>query len=243
MGADVPVSRYSQTLRLLLVVSALAYGAPIARAWAENGGAGPRGGLGGEGVGDGVSAGGGPAGPSVSVTGGGGNAAASVGVSTNGASGGGNAPAGASVSGSGFGGSSAGGSSVSGGGNWGGGSAGSAGGSGSGGSGSTPFGAFWNNLRDPSGAGDGPGKAQSERRSELKSEQRLARDAVSRGLIQPLDAILPKVQEKVPGSLLSVRLRRDESGAWIYGLVILSPDGKYRRVLVDAAENRILQAK
>ena len=99
--------------------------------------------------------------------------------------------------------------------------------------------AFTRGRAEPSA----PAKAQAERRSELKSEQRLAREAVSRGLIQPLDAILPKVDEKVPGSLLSVRLRRDESGAWMYDLVILSPEGKYRKVLVDAAENRILQTK
>jgi uncharacterized membrane protein YkoI len=126
-------------------------------------------------------------------------------------------------------------------GGWGGGAG--AGNAGAGGSAATPFGALWNSLHEGPGASEAPAKGQVERRNELKSEQRLAREAVSRGLIEPLDAILPKVQQKVPGSLLSVRLRQNENGAWIYGLVILSPEGKYRRVLVDAAENRILQAK
>jgi len=86
-------------------------------------------------------------------------------------------------------------------------------------------------------------RAGNEGRSELRSEQGLARDAVSRGLVQPLDAILRNVETAVSGSVLSARLKRDDGGVWIYKLVILSPEGRYRNVIVDAARNAILQIR
>ena len=86
-------------------------------------------------------------------------------------------------------------------------------------------------------------RAGNEGRSELRSEQGLARDAVSRGLVQPLDSILRNVETAVPGSVLSERLKRDDGGVWMYRLVILSPEGRYRNVIVDAARNAILQIR
>ena len=86
-------------------------------------------------------------------------------------------------------------------------------------------------------------RAGNAGRSELRSEQGLARDALSRGLVQPLDSILRNVETAVPGSVLSARLKRDDGGVWIYRLVILSPEGRYRNVVVDAARNAILQIR
>ena len=80
-------------------------------------------------------------------------------------------------------------------------------------------------------------------RSELRSEQDMARDAMSRGQIHPLDSILRHVESVVPGPVLSARLRKDGAGAWTYSLVILSPDGRYHRVEVDAVTNAIIQSK
>ena len=77
----------------------------------------------------------------------------------------------------------------------------------------------------------------------MRSEQGLARDAVSRGLVQPLDSILSNVETTVPGSALSARLKKGDDGVWIYRLVILSPEGRYRNVIVDAARNAILQIR
>jgi hypothetical protein len=84
-------------------------------------------------------------------------------------------------------------------------------------------------------------RATDARHDELHSEQGLARDAVSRGLVRPLESILREVEAAAPGSVLSVRLKKDERGVWIYSLVILSADGRYRNVVVDAARNHILQ--
>src|SRR5271165_393551 len=86
-------------------------------------------------------------------------------------------------------------------------------------------------------------RATEGRRGEMRSEQGLARDAVSRGLVQPLDSILSNVETTVPGSVLSARLKKGDDGVWIYRLVILSPEGRYRNVIVDAARNTILQIR
>jgi uncharacterized membrane protein YkoI len=100
------------------------------------------------------------------------------------------------------------------------------------------WGGFLTGGRNPARYGAG-----NEGRSELRSEQGLARDAVSRGLVQPLDSILRNVESAVPGSVLSARLKRDDGGVWLYRLVILSPEGRYRNVIVDAARNAILQVR
>ena len=48
------------------------------------------------------------------------------------------------------------------------------------------------------------------KRSETQREQALARDAVARGQIQPLDAIMRNVRNTVHGELLSARLQRGQ---------------------------------
>src|SRR5271166_1232141 len=86
-------------------------------------------------------------------------------------------------------------------------------------------------------------RATDGKRGEMQSEQGLARDAVSRGLVQPLDSILTNVGTTVPGSVLSASLKKGDDGVWIYKLVILSREGRYRNVIVDAARNAILQIR
>ena len=93
------------------------------------------------------------------------------------------------------------------------------------------------------GAASGIARSPQSGRRDLQFEQGLARDAVSRGQIQPLDSILGTVQAAVPGSVLSARLKKDDEGVWIYRMVILTPDGRYRNVVVDAARSVIIQIK
>jgi uncharacterized membrane protein YkoI len=47
----------------------------------------------------------------------------------------------------------------------------------------------------------------------------------------------------VPGRLLDVDLRQSSSGAWLYELVVLTHDRKYREVTVDARSKRILRIR
>jgi uncharacterized membrane protein YkoI len=79
------------------------------------------------------------------------------------------------------------------------------------------------------------------KRSEMQRQQNLAREAVSRGQIQPLEAIWRNVRNAVHGELLSARLEKDDAGGWTYRLVVLADNGRYRRILVDAGRNVILK--
>ena len=103
--------------------------------------------------------------------------------------------------------------------------------------------AGWQRRNGFSTGGGRSARMNAAGRSELRSEQDMARDAMSRGQIHPLDAILRHVASVIPGPVLSARLRKDRAGAWIYSLVILSPDGHYHRVAVDAVTNVIIQSK
>lgn len=67
-----------------------------------------------------------------------------------------------------------------------------------------------------------------------------AREAVSSGQAQPLDAILPKVRARYPGRLLDAKLTGSR-GKYRYVIKILDKNGKVRRVTVDARSGRILK--
>lgn len=67
-----------------------------------------------------------------------------------------------------------------------------------------------------------------------------AREAVSSGQAQPLDAILPKVRARYPGRLLDAKLTGSR-GKYRYVIKILNKNGKVRRVTVDARSGRILK--
>ncbi|WP_293863077.1 PepSY domain-containing protein [uncultured Alsobacter sp.] len=54
-----------------------------------------------------------------------------------------------------------------------------------------------------------------------------------------MSSVLAKVRETVEGSVLQVDLS-GAAGAWRYEVLVLSTDGRYREVLVDAQNNRVL---
>lgn len=80
-------------------------------------------------------------------------------------------------------------------------------------------------------------------RGTWRSSSKHAREAVSGGQAEPLSAVLPMVFAAVPGRLLDVDLRQSPSGAWLYELVVLTRDRKYREVTVDARSKRILRIR
>lgn len=75
------------------------------------------------------------------------------------------------------------------------------------------------------------------------SDQDRAREAVKRGQIVPLASVLKTVQNSVPGDVLKVGLNRDVEGSWKYSITVLTPQGYYRDVNVDAGSNQITQIK
>jgi hypothetical protein len=75
------------------------------------------------------------------------------------------------------------------------------------------------------------------------SDQDSAREAVKKGQIVPLASILKTIQGSVPGDVLKVALVRDVKGSWSYSITVLTPQGYYRDVNVDAGSNEITQIK
>jgi uncharacterized membrane protein YkoI len=69
------------------------------------------------------------------------------------------------------------------------------------------------------------------------------RTAVSRGWALPLSQIAPTVQRAVPGQILDVTLEQTARDGWVYGFVVLTREGGYRDIVVDARRNEILEIR
>jgi hypothetical protein len=74
-------------------------------------------------------------------------------------------------------------------------------------------------------------------------DQDRAREAVKKGQIVPLASILKTIQKSVPGDVLKVALVHDVEGSWSYSVTVLTPQGYYRDVDVDAGAGQITQIK
>jgi hypothetical protein len=104
--------------------------------------------------------------------------------------------------------------------------------SGAAGSGSAPGYDWTGSARDPAALSLVP-----------QFEQDRAREALRRGWVLPLGNVLANVRKSVPGDVLDVRLKHESDGEWVYALMVLTPDGRYRDVAVDAKSCRILWIK
>lgn len=89
----------------------------------------------------------------------------------------------------------------------------------------------------------GRGDPDAARRAELRREQNEAREAEALGQIRPFEAILSAVNTAYPGELLSARLEKDPAGVWTYRLVVLSGNGRYQQIVVDAEKNLIREVR
>lgn len=78
-----------------------------------------------------------------------------------------------------------------------------------------------------------PGRADDERDHEL------ARAAVARGEILPLEEILRRLPKAAGERLLEVEVERDD-GRWIYEIELVDPAGRVRELEVDARDGRVL---
>lgn len=74
------------------------------------------------------------------------------------------------------------------------------------------------------------------------SEHEYALDLVKNGSALPLADILVEVQKTVPGDLLEARLKK-RHGILVYILSILSKDGTYSIVAVNAKDKTILSVQ
>lgn len=76
---------------------------------------------------------------------------------------------------------------------------------------------------------------------EARQEQDEARAAVESGAILPLEAILTKLRQRLPGDIVKVKLER-EGGAWVYEFRLVDSRGHLREISVDAATGALKDA-
>lgn len=70
----------------------------------------------------------------------------------------------------------------------------------------------------------------------------LARQALERGEVLPLEAVLAEVRKSVSGEVAGIELER-EHGVWLYEIKMIGPGGALTEVKVDARTGRILRSK
>ena len=70
-------------------------------------------------------------------------------------------------------------------------------------------------------------------------DHELARQALQRKEILPLDQVLAAIRDRVPGEIVEIELER-EKDRWIYEVEIIDETGRMRDVLVDAKNAEII---
>jgi hypothetical protein len=70
--------------------------------------------------------------------------------------------------------------------------------------------------------------------SDQDSDQDRASNAVATGKVKPLRQVLRVVRDQFPGDVLRVKLGRS-SGTYFYRITVLTDEGRYREVVVDAS--------
>jgi uncharacterized membrane protein YkoI len=70
----------------------------------------------------------------------------------------------------------------------------------------------------------------------------VAREALERGEIMPLEKVVAEVRKTISGKLVGVDLER-KRGAWVYEIKVLAPDGSMIEVYADARTAVIMKVK
>lgn len=71
-------------------------------------------------------------------------------------------------------------------------------------------------------------------------DEELARRALEKGEVLPLERIMAQLRDKVPGEISGIELEK-EKGIWIYEFKIISPGGRMTKVRVNAATGQIVR--
>jgi Peptidase propeptide and YPEB domain len=94
-----------------------------------------------------------------------------------------------------------------------------------------------------SGSGNDDGDDDESEDRDDDSDLRLdASAAVAQGEIAAVSKVIRIALERVPGKVISVRLKR-ESSTYMYRIKILTSQGRKREVYVDARSQRIFRVK
>ena len=75
-----------------------------------------------------------------------------------------------------------------------------------------------------------------------RKDHDIARQALERGEIVPLDTVLAQVRQQVSGEIVGVELE-GEQGKWSYEIKVIGPTGVMIKIKVDAATGVIMRTK
>ena len=98
-------------------------------------------------------------------------------------------------------------------------------------------------VRTGRSAISGPFNWIAGRTKAAPNDQDKAMAAVRSGEIVPLASVLKTVEKSVPGDVLNVSLTHDVVGSWNYTITVLTPQGYYRDVDVDAGKNNVTSVR
>ena len=76
-----------------------------------------------------------------------------------------------------------------------------------------------------------------ESEHEARDEDR-ARQALERGEILPLDQVIARLRDAVPGEVSGVELEK-ENGIWVYEFKVISAAGRMNEVRIDAKTGKL----
>jgi uncharacterized membrane protein YkoI len=74
-----------------------------------------------------------------------------------------------------------------------------------------------------------------------QAPQNRAAEAVASGHAAPLSQVMAMVRVAVPGEVLDVALNEGAGGVWTYRFTVLTRQGEYCDVTVDARRNKLMQ--
>jgi uncharacterized membrane protein YkoI len=62
-------------------------------------------------------------------------------------------------------------------------------------------------------------------------------------LAKPLDQVRPTALRSVPGQVIDISFSQIATGTWAYGFLVLTREGAYREVVVDARRNQVIEIR
>jgi len=95
--------------------------------------------------------------------------------------------------------------------------------------------------RSSSSSSQSSSSNSSSSRSSTHSDQDEARDALRKGKIMPLSAILEIVTKREPGTVMEVELETKD-GKLTYRIEVLADNGRRREIRLDARNGNVLWA-
>jgi uncharacterized membrane protein YkoI len=75
-----------------------------------------------------------------------------------------------------------------------------------------------------------------------QAEHDLVRQALQRGEVKPLHAILATAAQTVPGDVIEVELEEDDD-VLVYEIKVLTSQGRVREVKIEASTGRVLEVE